>query len=78
VTKVELFEIIRKDHFIHGKSVRRIARDRSIHRRLVRQAIENAVPPTRTVVIRKCSVLTPAIKNIIDQIILDDKKGVPA
>jgi len=73
VTKVELFEIIRKEHFIQGKGIRRISRERSIHRRLVRQAIENAVPPKRAVVTRRCSVLTPAFKVIIDTIVLDDQ-----
>jgi len=70
---VELFEIIRKDHFLQGKGIRRIARERSIHRRLVRKAIEDAVPPMRAVVVRNCSVLTPFIKNIIDQLVLDDQ-----
>jgi len=72
---VELFEIIRKEHFIQGKGIRRIARERSIHRRLVRQAIANAVPPARLASTRKCSVLTPAIKNSIDQIIREDLKS---
>ena len=75
MTKVELFEIIRKEHFTQGKGIRRIARERSIHRRLVRQAIENAVPPMRAVVTRKCLVLTPLIKNIIDQLVLEDQKS---
>ena len=74
MTKVELFEIIRKEHFIQGKSIRSIARDRSIHRRVVRQALESAVPPSRSVVERKCSVLTPTIKYAIDQIIVADQK----
>ncbi len=75
MTKVELFEIIRKDHLIQEKSIRQIANERSIHRRVVRQAIKNAVPPKRTAVTRKCSVLTPAIKNSIDQIVLEDQKA---
>ena len=72
---MELFEIIRKEHLIQGKSIRQIARERSIHRRSVRQAIKNATPPARAIVYRKCSVLTPAIKNIINQIVLDDQKA---
>jgi transposase len=75
VTKVELFEIIRQEHLIQGKSIREIARKRSIHRRLVRQAITNAVPPKRAIVNRKCAVLTTSIKIIIEQIILDDQKA---
>lgn len=75
MTKVELFEIIRKEHFIQEKSIRRIARDHSIHRRVVRQALESSVPPPRATVRRKCSVLTPAIKYMIDQIIGSDQKA---
>jgi transposase len=75
VTKVELFEIIRQEHLIQGKSIRRIARERAVHRRLVRMAIENAVPPVRATATRKCSVLTQSIKCSIDQIILDDQKA---
>lgn len=75
MTKVELFELIRKDYFNQEKSIRRIARDRSIHRRVVRQAIENALPPARVTVKRKCSVLTLGIKYIIDQIIREDQKA---
>jgi len=75
VNKVELFEFIRKDYFIHKKSIRKIAKERSIHRRLVRQAIANAVPPARAVVNRKCTILTPTIKCIIEKIVLDDQKA---
>ena len=76
MTKVELFEIIRKEYFIQGKSIRRIARERAVHRRMVRKAIEDAVPPARVKAGRKCSVLIPAIKIIIDKIIINDQKQV--
>ncbi len=72
---MELFEIIRKEHFNQDKSIRRIARERSIHRRVVRQALANANPPKRAKVERRCTVLTPIIKSIIDQILIDDKKA---
>jgi transposase len=67
VTKVELFEHIRKDYFAHQKSIRRIAKDRQVHRRVVRQAIENAVPPPRLAVNRQGGVLTLPVKALIDQ-----------
>jgi hypothetical protein len=47
MTKMELFENIRRGFSIHGKSRRQIARERSIHRRTVRQALENPIPPAR-------------------------------
>ena len=75
MTKVELFEVIRKAHFVQGKSIRSIARDHSVHRRVVRQALENALPPSRAKVERKCSVLTPNIKYAIDQIIIADQQA---
>jgi hypothetical protein len=44
--KVELFELIRKDHEF-GLSIRAISRKRGIHRRMVRQALTSPVPPPR-------------------------------
>ena len=63
MNKVELFECIRKDYFNHRKSIRSIAKERHVHRRLVRQAIENATPPPRKPVGRQCTVLTVFIKR---------------
>jgi len=46
VSKVELFERIRREHDA-GVSIRELARRHGVHRRVVRQAIANAVPPAR-------------------------------
>jgi transposase len=73
VTKVALFELIRKEYFSQAKSIRGIARERSIHRRQVRQAIASALPPKRVVSKRTCTVLTPAVKAIIDQWLQEDQ-----
>jgi hypothetical protein len=35
VTKVELFELIRRDYYVEGYSIRHIARQRHVHRRVV-------------------------------------------
>ncbi len=70
--KVELFEIIRKEHFVQQKSIRQIANELKIHRRLVRQAISNAVPPERQKVGRKVSKLTTYFKEVINNIITSD------
>lgn len=69
---MELFEQIRKDFFIHQKSIRHIAKDRQVHRRIVRQAIENAVPPLRLVADRQGSVLTLPIKATIGEWLQED------
>src|SRR6202035_1522151 len=45
-TKVELFEEIRRDEFGIG-TVRGVAHKLGVHRRMVRQALKDARPPTR-------------------------------
>ena len=69
---MELFEIIRKEHFIQQKSIRQIAAELKIHRRQVRQAITNAVPPESKKAGRKISKLTIQFKEIINNIITND------
>jgi len=63
---VELFEVIRKDYHHQGKSIRQIARERHIHRRTVREALTNALPPQRKVVTRSSSVLKASHKVLIE------------
>lgn len=48
MTKVELFEDIRKQNFVQGQSIRGIAQELQVHRRTERQALESAVPPARS------------------------------
>jgi transposase len=75
VTKVELFEIIRKDYFHQQKSIRQLAKDHGVHRRTVRQAIAHAKPPERKRPGRSYSVLLPALRFIIDQWLTEDFKA---
>lgn len=75
MTKVELFEAIRKDYFHQQKSIRQLAKAYGIHRRMVRQAIANALPPERKSVGRTCCVLLPVLKGIIDQWLTEDLKA---
>lgn len=70
--KVEKFELIRRAYFVEGCSKRYISRHYGIHRRLVRQAIVNAVPPDDKRSGRPCSVMTDKIKRLIDQWIQQD------
>jgi transposase len=46
-SRVEIFEQIRRDHELHGLSIRELARRHGVHRRAVRQALQNAIPPAK-------------------------------
>jgi len=73
VTKVELFEAIRFDKFRRNKSIRRISRERRVHRRLVRQALKSSTPPPRQRPRRKPSVLTDPLRAVIGAWLIDDR-----
>jgi len=75
VTKVELFEDIRKRHLVHEQSIRGIAEELHVHRRMVRQALESAVPPARKQPERERPVLRHTFRQQIDQWLLDDRKA---
>ncbi len=70
--RVELFEIMRKDHEF-GLSIRAIAEKRGVHRRMVRQALASPVPSERKVPERHCPVMTDDLKAFIDGILVADK-----
>lgn len=72
--RVELFEIIRKDHEF-GLSKREISRKRGVHRRTVTQALASSTPPERKRPARVSPKLTPAIKAFIDQVLESDRKA---
>lgn len=73
MTRVELFERIRIERILHGKSIRTIARELHVHRRTVRQAIEGAVPPPRKAPVRTPPVLTPALRQVINEWLVADQ-----
>jgi transposase len=58
MSRVELFEKIRKDHR-QGMSIRALAVKHGVHRRTVRQAIASSVPPPRKVPVRESPALGP-------------------
>jgi len=48
-SRVELFEKIRRDRRLDDVSIRELADRHGVHRRTVRQALDDAVPPPRKV-----------------------------
>jgi len=75
VTKVELFEDIRKRHFVQEQSIRGIAQELHVHRRMVRQALESAVPPVRKQPRREPLMLTRPFRQLIDQWLITDRQA---
>jgi transposase len=73
VSKVELFERIRRAWEVEGQSVRSLAREYGIHRRVVRQALQSAVPPERKRFQRQRPVLTQALCRVIEAWLTSDR-----
>ncbi len=72
--RVELFELIRRDHD-QGQSIRALARTHGVHRRIVRQAIASAVPPERRRPSRTRPTLTNEARAFVDGILLADRRA---
>lgn len=71
--KVELFEQIRRDYEFGLGTVSGVARKYGVHRRMVRQALTEAVPPDRKQATRERPVLSPVMR-FIDEILTSDQK----
>jgi len=72
--KVELFEQIRREDEFGVGTIAGVARKFGVHRRMVRQAIKNAIPPSRKMPQRNSPALDP-VRDFIDQILTDDQKA---
>ena len=70
-SKVELFEAIRRDDRVEQLSIRALADKHGVHRRTVREALANAVPPARKTPVRVAPKLDPA-KGLIDAMLMLD------
>ena len=67
---MELFESIRREYEFGGKSIRGVARKLGIHRRMVREAIRDAVPAARKKPDRphwKLQQLIPLIERMLEE-----------
>jgi transposase-like protein len=72
--KVELFEEIRREYRNAVGSIRAIARKFGVHRRLVLQALKDALPPERKNPDRSCPKLGP-VQSFIDEILEANRRA---
>jgi transposase len=68
---VEVFEAIRRDRRVSGLSIRALAERHGVHRRTVRQALDNAAPLPRKVPVRRSARLE-SLKVVIDAMLAAD------
>lgn len=72
-SRVELFERIRRDRRDDQLSIRELAERHQVHRRTVRQALANAVPPPRKAYPRRSRPAIDPYVEVIDSWLLGDR-----
>ncbi len=73
-SKVELFEQIRRDHRVEELSIRALADRYRVHRRTVREALDNAVPAPRKAYPPRRRPAIEAYVEIVDEWLLADRE----
>lgn len=76
VSRVELFEQIRRDRRDEELSIRELADKHRVHRRTVRQALANALPPPRKEYPLRARPVIDPYREVIDGWLVGDQ-GVP-
>ncbi|MHA0290063.1 IS21 family transposase (plasmid) [Mycobacterium sp. C3-094] len=74
-SRVELFEKIRRDHRLGEVSIRELADRHGTHRRTVRQALEDAVPPPRKAYPARPRPAIDEYVAVIDEWLIADEKA---
>jgi len=78
LTRVEVFEQIRRAHFGPEKTpIRELSRTFNVHRRTVRQALASPVPPDRKEAVRNAPALGPFMSTIDEWLASDATAGTP-
>ena len=72
-SRVELFEQIRRDRDREDLSIRALAERHRVHRRVVRQALESAIPPVKRSPVSRPAPKLGEYREWIDQILVDDQ-----
>jgi transposase len=75
VSRVELFEQIRRDRRLEGMSIRELAVKHAVHRRTVRQALANAVPPQRQPYPARARPAIDSWREVIDGWLIGDQNA---
>ena len=70
---MELFEQIRRDYEFGSGTISGVARSYGVHRRMVRQALQDALPPERKQPERQRPVLSP-VMSFVDDVLATDQR----
>jgi hypothetical protein len=74
-SRVELYELIRRDHDAEVLSIRELARRHGVHRRAVRQALAAALPPARRPPERRPAPKLGPYRELIDEWLVADRQA---
>lgn len=73
MTKVRLYELIRRGHKVEGLGIRALAKKHQVHRRVVRAALASSTPKARKATVRPAPIMGPFRKIIAAWLLADAK-----